>query len=938
MKKLIFSSLAACCMIFIASAAEDVAAKLPRLEGQQIQTTWNGPAVAAVQDGTYTIAAVLPKDTVHYAGFKINMTGDLAKQAIKFSISSTTAEKTRALYVRCYDRQNKCVASWKTWTAPISGKPQVLTFAAGHNSHGLEWEAPMVQSAGTVFAKIEFIIGHRGVAGTVYDARISNITMGAIPKTIPTSVISVPASLSSESFELLGIPAKSAELRSSIAFMANGRHYVLSRPQDHGKTGYLLLTDIESGKTEQYYNPKNVRQGDSFGSILASDGKFYYDQNSHVVVFDTKTRETRYLGKPDRSTSHFMVYTEAPDGTIYMGGTYTSTLVAYNPATGKFRNYGRLDPKEQYINQIATDKNGYVYCGIGTARANLVAVDPQTGKVTQIIPENLRKLGSGNAATGADGYAYLYFGNFRAKLLDGKVVATNVAIPAAKRILAPKYGGRIWDYEDGCRITGFDLYKKVITFQGLDGKKRDIPYDYVSGGLSFTSLGGDGKGKIFGSTNHPMHFVEYNSNTGKLIDHGPHQIVGGGNFCNMTYSKDGIVYLCEYAGGRLWKFDPAHAFDGNGPITPNLPGSPSIAEIHQQGKVNLGHFTLVTQRLLLCFGDQEGAKFTFPIKISKDGKAFLNILAFEHAIYGTATFEFQGVSRKVNLQNIIDKTKLVTLDLGEQKAGTYPLTITVNSHGGNSRPMIGLLGYSVTDTAAKLPKIKAGSNPKILGVWSQTVTRPRAVQIHPDGKHVVIAGYAGYGLCGGSFGIHNLATGKNTLLSDWLPGHSCITFRFAENGDIIGGTDVSAPGGGHVVATKPAIFRIDWKTRKVTAFTEFQNVHYVAAVELWNGKLYAALSNSQIVVADPQTMKIERIFAPNGLGTPVRNALLKSEDNRLFCLQWGGISEFHPETGDMVPRCRSTSGISTGGTIVNGHLYFACKVQYARWKIPAPLK
>ena len=183
MKKLIFSSLAACCMIFIASAAEDVAAKLPRLEGQQIQTTWNSPAVAAVQDGTYTIAAVLPKDTVHYAGFKINMTGDLAKQAIKFSISSTTAEKTRALYVRCYDQQNKCVASWKTWTAPISGKPQVLTFAAGHNRHGLEWEAHMVQSAGTVFAKIEFIIGHKGVAGTVYDARISNITMGAIPKT-----------------------------------------------------------------------------------------------------------------------------------------------------------------------------------------------------------------------------------------------------------------------------------------------------------------------------------------------------------------------------------------------------------------------------------------------------------------------------------------------------------------------------------------------------------------------------------------------------------------------------------------------------------------------------------------------------------------------------------------------------------------------------------
>ncbi|MBR2642135.1 MAG: hypothetical protein IKD46_03310 [Lentisphaeria bacterium] len=941
MKKQLWAGILAGCLVFSASAAEDFSGKLPQLAGQKIKTTWNAPSAAAVQNGTYTLAAVLPKEMVHYAGFRVNMTGDLSKEALRFDISSSTPEKSRALYIRCFDAQNKCVASWKTWSSPATAKTATVILAAEHNSHGLEWEPEMVKSASKTFTKIEFIIGHRGKAGTVYDAKFSKIGMCAIPKTATMTKTAVPAKLSSEGFEILGIPAKSAELRSSIGYIDNGRHYLLTRPQDHGKTGYLLLTDLDSGKTEQYFNPKEVRQGDSFGSILTSKGLFIYDQQgANVVVFDTKTRKYRNLGRPEPLAHHFMVYTEAPDGTVYLGGYPRATITSWNPKTGEFRNYGRMDPKESYLNQIATDKNGYVYCGIGSARANLVALDPKTGKVTQIIPEKMRKLGWGNAISGEDGYAYLVFGGFSAKMLNGKIVETNVIPAAPRKILAAKYGGRLWKFDDGTRVLNVDLYKNIVTYQGLNGKRRDIPFDYVSGGLHYTSMGGDGKGKVFGSTSHPMHFAEYDANSGKITDHGPHAIVSGGNFCNITYAKDGTVYMCEYAGGRLWKYDTTKAFDGGKIDTlPKIPGMMNVSEIHQIGKAQKGHFTLVSHRILLCYGDQENATFTFPLQVTKTGETHVNILAYEHGIYGTATFEFQGKSRKVNLQNIVNRSRMINMPPVFLKPGTYPLKVTVRSHGGDSRPMAGILGIAVTDSKLVLPKKKKiETNPKILGAWPQQVTRPRAVQVHPDGKHVVIAGYAGYGLCGGSFGIHNLATGKNSVLTDWLEGHSCITFRFDNNGDIVGGTDIAAPGGGHTVASKPAIFRIDWKTKKVAAHTEIKNVRYVAAVELWNGKLYAALSDSRVIVADPQTMKVERVFAANGLGTPVRNALMKSADNRLFLLQTNGISEFHPKSGDMVPRCRPLQGIGTAGTINNGYIYFACNVHFARWKIPAPLK
>ena len=130
MQKQLFASLLAVCLLCGASAAEDFSGKLPQLAGQKIKTTWNAPAAAAVQNGTYTLAAVLPKEMVHYAGFRVNMTGDLSKEALRFDISSSTPEKSRALYIRCFDAQNKCVASWKTWSSPVTTETATVIFAA----------------------------------------------------------------------------------------------------------------------------------------------------------------------------------------------------------------------------------------------------------------------------------------------------------------------------------------------------------------------------------------------------------------------------------------------------------------------------------------------------------------------------------------------------------------------------------------------------------------------------------------------------------------------------------------------------------------------------------------------------------------------------------------------------------------------------------------
>ena len=914
--------------------------QLPTLPGTPLKPVWKSTSVAAVENGVYRLAAIPQKEGVNYSSYKFPLSGSLKGKALCFSITTDTPGIPAGLYIRIYNKANVCIGSWKSWSMNFSRTPLQFALVQGKNCGKLEWEADWVKAQDTQVDRMEVIFGQRGQVGKLYQTELRDLKI----TDIPPEAQKTDTAVSSEGFEDLGIPAKSAELRSSIGFMANGRHYLLTRPQDHGQRGYLLLTDLDAGKTEQYYNPEEIRQRDNFGSILTSKGLFLYDHGGHVIVFDTRTRKTRYLGRPDKSTSHFMVYTEAPDGTIYMGGTYTSTLVAYNPATGKFRNYGRMDPKEKYVDCIATDKNGYVYCGIAFARANIVAMNPKTGKVTQILPEKMRANGKGDVYSGADGYVYVRFGQFRAKMLNGKIVKENVSMPkkeALRPIKSAKYGGKLWKFEDGTQVVSLSLDDQTVTYRDKHGKRKTVPLTYQSNGLHFTSMGTNGRGKIFASTSHPMHFVEYNSNTGKLKDHGPHPAVGGGNFCNIAYGKDGMVYMCQYPSGKLWKFDPARPFLGKKVQANPLPGAITPPDLASTGNAGTGHFTLLDNgNLLLCVGKKDGDKFTFPLQVTAPGKYYLNIAAYEHHLYGTATFELAGKSKKVNLQNVEDRLKVYNMGPVFLKPGTATLTVTCRSNGKSSRVLAGLIGLQLTkDAPAKIALPQDDTpNPQTLAAWKREITRPRAVQAHPDGKHVVISGFPDYGYCGGGIGIYNLATQKQSLIKDWLEGHSCITFRFTDDGDIIGGTDITAPGGGHEVAARPAIFRLNWKTQKVTAHTLIPGVKQVAAVELWNNKVYAVLQNGTLLVADPVTMQIERTFPAGAFGHTSRNSLQKTADNRLFLLQSRGISEIHPQTGDKIPRARMKYNLGSAGANYDGHIYYTSGTRIVRWKIPAPLK
>ncbi len=149
-------------------------------------------------------------------------------------------------------------------------------------------------------------------------------------------------------------------------------------------------------------------------------------------------------------------------------------------------------------------------------------------------------------------------------------------------------------------------------------------------------------------------------------------------------------------------------------------------------------------------------------------------------------------------------------------AGEHTLTVRSLPTEGQ-RPWFAICSAELTTEKRATLELQTPPNPRILAQWKSDICRPRTALAHPDGKHVMMAGFAGYGLCGGGIGIYDLASGEEQLLlaNDLLPGHSTITLKALPNGDLVGGTSVSAPGGGHPTATQAELYILDWESKQI---------------------------------------------------------------------------------------------------------------------------
>lgn len=368
-----------------------------------------------------------------------------------------------------------------------------------------------------------------------------------------------------------GVPARLGTRRGLVATCdANGRPLVLICSMDNFKRtlrSSLLVVDVLSGVTEQYWYPKREQPvGEDYALLLARSGMFYTMFGPHFLEFDPTARAWTFsrLG-PGMAMS----FTEAPDGTIYAATYPGSHLVSFNPKTRAFTNHGSLDPTEKYPRSLAVDDAGWVYCGIGVAKSTLVAYNPRTGERHRLPDDGPRKPGAAAVFRALNGraYAYLKSGGQCYELFEGK--ATPIAKPAAAKdpIKTASQGSFFPNFPDGRRVAGVSLAEKWLDVAEPEkGPTRRIELTYDSEGPGILSVLSGPDGLVYGSTGLPLHVFSYDIENDYLEDMG--EVRHGAHYNALTLQGHRIVGAA-YCGGFLSSYDTRRPWTNEIGPTPN---------------------------------------------------------------------------------------------------------------------------------------------------------------------------------------------------------------------------------------------------------------------------------------------------------------------------------------------------------------------------------
>ncbi len=748
--------------------------------------------------------------------------------------------------------------------------------------------------------------------------------------------VAAPAS----GFTDYGVGAKVAEMRGFIAAATPaGKRVVLCTVSDRSPRGYILATDLDRGETRQVYCPSGVPRGDPFGSLFARTGKFYTAQGKWLLEFDPDAGRWTFHGVPSKRVSVFLCFIEGPDRVVWAGAAYGSRLVSFDPRTRRMKDHGRMDPKEDYLFSLAVDRAGWVYAGIGTARCNIVAYNPRTGEKRSLVPESERKLGSGVVYPTADGAAFGRAGKRRFRLYAGQAEPWSGKPPARASVRDIHYGGRLSAFPDGSRVTAYDLGDRVIKFLDARTKReKTIRFDYETEGAGLTSLAGGPDDVVYASSCHPMRLVALDTRRSALRDLGGVPAIGGGNFCAIA-SLGRQVFGAEYGGGRLWRFDVDQPWRPNPPR--KVLGVPARTLV-KRGKCKHGHFTYLPKHdaAFLC-GDRFGAEGTFPLSAPADGRYYLHVLPYHAPSYSDVQFLFDG--RPLGPRYRARRSRIgpgETLVFGPMnlRAGEHALTLRILETKGQ-KPWAAVVSAALSRRRIERLLVQPAANPTVLAQWKRDICRPRTILVHPDGRHVIMAGYAGYGLCGGGVGIYDLKTGRARLLTaerDLVRGQSVITIKALPNGDLVAGTSVNAPGGGHPIAKTAELVLIDWKTKKLAFHAApLPGERSLISIEVMpDGLVYGLSAGSTFFVFDPRARKVVHKESFRAYGGVPRHALQKSAAGELYAIMSRAILRIRPGEFAHEKLADAPASISAGGALVNGRLYFAVGSHLWSYRLP----
>ncbi len=390
----------------------------------------------------------------------------------------------------------------------------------------------------------------------------ASLPMTAIPA--PTAEISVRD---------LGIPVKGVSwARLHPGQTADGKPSLLASMSQNNGGLFVLDIDLANGHCRQYHAKNPVDSTFSCGTFRSMlTGILYvasgWDAHLHRYDANHPERGLEDLGKFDADSTAPFQLCERPDGSIWIGAYPGARLTRYDPATGKFTSFGRMDDTDNYVYPLSGD-DGSLAAVVKFVRPHLITIDPATGEHREVGPAITDPSDKSlflKFFKGTDRRLYLdsHAGKFR---VDGMNLTPVADVPALLPGIPATYehasqaplvmpGGWTAHFlDDNLNGTGTPRHVLLANVNPLIDS-RTLVLDWVGGGSNIHIINPGPGGLLYGSSYMPNHLFRATLDGSKIEDLAAHSIAMGEAY--STAVLDGKLYLASYPEARLSVYDPA---------------------------------------------------------------------------------------------------------------------------------------------------------------------------------------------------------------------------------------------------------------------------------------------------------------------------------------------------------------------------------------------
>jgi streptogramin lyase len=357
----------------------------------------------------------------------------------------------------------------------------------------------------------------------------------------------------------IGVPVKSvSHVQLFAGEHADGSPALYATMAQVGAPFFVIDIDLRTGHCTKFladlpYAREAVSAHWSERLKVLYGGSCY---TGHLHRFDPRVGRVEDLGAINPEKHELACFPcgmdEHPDGTLYISSYNGCDLTRFDPATGEFTRFGRMDETDMYL---------YVQCGAdGTVAAlvkmmhpHVVAFDPATGEHRTVGPVADKQAGTGSVELikGIDGLLYIksHDGDFRVQGMEAIPVAAAPAPMPAKAL------------PDGTTFRWLDadvFEHRQLELTAPDGTTRVLHLDWEGDGtdIMFCHTGPDGL--VYGSSMLPEHLFRYNPGTGEMADLGACSTSGGEAY--TMGNLDGKLYIASYPKAMLSIYDPAKPY------------------------------------------------------------------------------------------------------------------------------------------------------------------------------------------------------------------------------------------------------------------------------------------------------------------------------------------------------------------------------------------